>query len=160
VGGGIRTKKQVEDYLNNGVDRVILGTLALEDLKNHCNMLSAIEREFGRERVIIALDSKSGRVMTHGWTKSTEFTAGELAVGFTPYCWGFLYTNVDVEGRMQGINIAAVNEFVSSTGLPVIVSGGVSSVEDIREIEKAGAWGVVLGKALYEGKIDSKGLFK
>lgn len=160
VGGGIRTKKQVENYLNNGVDKVILGTLALDDLKKNCATLASIEREFGRDRVIIALDSKSGRVVTHGWTKPTEFTAGELAVGFTPYAWGFLYTNVDVEGKMGGVDIGDIKDFISSTGLPAIISGGISGVEDIKNIEKAGAWGVVLGKALYEGKISSTGLFR
>jgi len=160
AGGGIRSKKKIEEYLNNGVDRVILGTLALDDLKNNCELLSSLERDFGRERIIVALDSKSGRVVTHGWTKSTDFSAAELAVGFSPYAWGFLYTDVDVEGKMSGINTEGVKHFVESSELPVVVSGGISSREDIKTIDELGAWGVVLGKALYEGKLSFEELVK
>jgi phosphoribosylformimino-5-aminoimidazole carboxamide ribotide isomerase len=67
--------------------------------------------------------------------------------------WGFLYTNVDVEGQMKGVNMQAIKEVVKSSKKPVIISGGISSQQDLKEIEKTGAWGVVLGKALYEGKI-------
>ena len=139
-----------------GMDRVILGTLAINDYKNNFIIIRKLEKEFGLNRVIIALDSKQDTIVVKGWQEKTEFKTTELMKELEDRCWGFLYTNVDVEGRMQGINKARIAKVVSSTTKPVIVAGGISTEQDLEDTKEAEAWGAIVGKALYEGKIQFK----
>jgi phosphoribosylformimino-5-aminoimidazole carboxamide ribotide isomerase len=107
-----------------------------------------------KDRVIVSVDSKDKVVAVRGWTQKSQLSPSEMMQACCEHVWGFLYTDVDVEGKMEGINRQAVEEVVSATDLPVIVSGGITTGDDIRACESAGAWGIVLGKALYEGKIN------
>lgn len=159
-GGGIRDynycMKLLEEYR---IDRVVIGTLAIKDLENKKMVLESIPKKF-RDRIIVSIDSRNGEVVTYGWQKKTGVQATEAAKKFSDLCWGFLYTDVDVEGRMKGINLRKTEEVIKATKKPVIASGGISSMEDIEDLRKAGAWGVVLGKALYENRFDLSKLFK
>ena len=153
-GGGIRSYEKAVELLSHGIDRVILGTLAVNEYPEF-GILNRLAEEFGKDRVIAAIDSKDGKVVFRGWQERTQFLASEFVKNFKPgLIWGFLYTDVGVEGKMRGIEIGGIREVVDAASLPVIVSGGISSIGDIKEIRDAGAWGVVLGKALYEGKIN------
>ena len=157
LGGGIRTAGKAIEMLERGIDRIIVGTLAVEDYRNKTDRLGEIAKSCGKTRVIAAIDSRKGMVVCKGWAEKTGITTNELIKGIEDRVWGFLYTNVDVEGRMEGIDVDAIRKVVDATEKQVIVSGGISSSEDINVIEATGAWGAVLGKALYEGRIKLKG---
>jgi phosphoribosylformimino-5-aminoimidazole carboxamide ribotide isomerase len=151
-GGGLRSLDQARKALRvlGGEDRIILGTLAVRE---HPKFKTLKELGEYKERLIVSVDSKDGYVAVKGWTQKSRLTAEELMAACEKYVWGFLYTNVDVEGQMRGIQRESVERLVAATGKPVIVSGGVSSKADIEACRKAGAWGVVLGKSLYEGRL-------
>lgn len=151
-GGGIRSlekAKRVLDSLSEK-DRIIMGSLAVKEYPGFQALKQLIA---DRDRIIVAVDSKEGKVAVKGWQKKSELEASQVMAACEELVWGFLYTDVDVEGRMEGVNADGVRQVVEATSKPVIVSGGVSSEKDIEACESAGAWGVVLGKALYEGKI-------
>ena len=153
-GGGIRTIGAAREFLEYGIERIILGTLAISDYLNNFEIINELRDEFGPDRIIVALDSKKGNIVVKGWQEKTELKAHEFVRNFEGLIWGFLYTDVDVEGKMMGINLKRTKRVVESTHLPVIVSGGISSAGDIEDLKEISTWGVVLGKALYEGKID------
>mgnify|MGYP000636906420 CR=1 FL=1 len=149
VGGGIRSAEIAERLLDNDVDRVIIGTIAIEKSDD---VRELAERYPGR--VMIAIDSKGGRVVVRGWKENTCLLPVEVAEIYQDCDVSFLFTNVDVEGLMSGIDENAVKSVVGSIDKPVIVSGGVSSAEDVLKVKKAGAAGVVIGSAIYTGKIN------
>lgn len=159
-GGGVRTYEYCEKLIKEyDIDRVAIGTLAIKDYldRDIDGMLELNNYPKSiRHRIIISLDSKGGKVVTHGWKEKTEIDATSLTREYGGLVWGFLYTDVDVEGQMKGINLKRTQNIIRSTDKPVIASGGISSNKDITDLASAGAWGVVLGKALYEGKIDYK----
>ena len=148
VGGGIRSLEIAERLLNAGVERVIFGTLAVKNVK-------AVKR-FAEEypkRVMVAVDSKKGKVVVEGWVKKTELTPIEVAKLYEDCEVSLLYTNVDVEGLVSGVELEKIREVVEGTSLPVYVAGGISSLDDVRAIKRCGAVGVVIGSALYTGKV-------
>jgi phosphoribosylformimino-5-aminoimidazole carboxamide ribotide isomerase len=155
LGGGIRDEKTVETYLDIGVNSVILGTIAV---KNPDRVMKVMESVPGK--VAIGIDARSGNVAVEGWTESTEIRATDLAARFegaSPVA--FIYTDIDRDGMMKGPNIPATKEFASSTSIPVVLSGGVSSYSDITAalpLEKDGVMGIIIGRALYEGSINLK----
>jgi len=155
LGGGIRSMERAEFLLNSDIDRIILGTLAIDDYFNEFKILNELNRNFG-DRVIAAVDSRDGNVVVKGWQEKTKLKAQDFMKKAEGLVWGFLYTNVDVEGKMEGINISSIETVLSSTKKPVIVSGGISSENDIESLNNGDVWGVVLGKALYEGRIRLK----
>jgi len=155
MGGGIRDLKTAEFLLNSDIDRIILGTLVINDYFNEFKILKELNQNFGG-RVIAAVDSKGGNVVVKGWQEKTELKAQDFMKKAEGLVWGFLYTDVDVEGRMRGININSIETVLSSTNKPVIISGGISSGNDIESLNNSGVWGIVLGKALYEGHIKLK----
>lgn len=160
AGGGIRDFDYATRLLTTcEIDRVMIGTLAINDYLNDFAGLREIPEDL-RERMIVSVDSKAGSVVSHGWTKGSGIKTAELVKAFEDYVWGFLYTDVDVEGQMKGINIEHTRKVMEATKKPVIASGGITSLGDIKALKDAGAWGVVLGKALYEGKIDYKEALK
>ena len=148
-GGGIRSLEDAMHFLDLGVEKIILGTLAIKSPE----IVEKLEEKYGKERIIIALDSKQGYVAIKGWKKTTKIKATELAKKFESLVEEFLFTNIDVEGKMGGINEKIIKEVISSTKAKVIVSGGISSVEDVKKIKSLGGGGVVIGSALYTGKI-------
>jgi phosphoribosylformimino-5-aminoimidazole carboxamide ribotide isomerase len=151
-GGGIRSLKDAKDLLEFGVEKIILGTAAMDEP----TFLAKLQEEYGKERLIIALDSKKGRVVTKGWILDTGALAVEAAKTFEGLASECLYTNVDVEGKVEGPDIGAIKKIVEATTMNVIASGGISSVEDIKSMKDTGAAGVVIGTALYKKKIDFK----
>ena len=153
-GGGVRSFEYAEHILESGVDRIVLGTLVVEDMKKGFPILKNLSKEYGSQRLITSVDSKGGFVAIKGWTEKTQLKTTDLIQRTQELVWGFLYTNVDVEGQMKGVSMERIREVVGSTKKPVIVSGGITTREDVKEIKASGAWGAVLGKALYEGKLN------
>ncbi len=151
-GGGLRSMADARAFLDMGVEKIILGTMALQNP----DALEGLAEKYGPERIIIALDSRGGMVAVKGWTESTGQRASEIVRNFEPYASEVLFTDIDVEGRMAGIDSALIKEVIDATSLGVIVSGGVTTIEDIKTARDAGAGGVVIGSALYMGKLDFK----
>jgi len=152
LGGGIRSVEDARRWLETGVDRVIISTLATQDPA----CIRALSREFGRERIMPGVDAKGGQIAVHGWQE----TAGDYlswAKRFEDLGAGsLLYTNVDVEGLQQGVRFEPVKRLIDHVGIPVVVAGGVSAHSDVAGLKAAGAFGAVLGSALYCGKIRLK----
>jgi len=157
VGGGIRSKQDVEELLNLGVDRVIIGTAAI----NNPAFVEELSREYGGKHIMVALDSKDGRVATHGWARYSEFTAIELGKRFEALGAGsILFTDINTEGLLKGVNALPTKKLVEALHIPVIASGGITSLEDIKTIKETKAKGVVIGAALYVGKFTLKQALK
>jgi len=150
VGGGIRKKEDIELLLNSGIDRVILGTIAVENpdfVKEVCKIFP--------DRIIAGIDARDGYVAVKGWVELTKIKATELAQRMKEHgVWGIIYTDISRDGMLTGPNIEATKALVDSLTIPVIASGGVSSIEDIKKLAKIqNLWGVIVGKALYSGTI-------
>lgn len=153
VGGGIRDMEKIEFLLGLGINRVILGTVAIEKpdlVKEACKRFP--------QRIIAGIDARDGRVAIKGWVETTDIKATELAQRMEEYgVWGIIYTDISRDGMLSGPNIAAMREIVERIHIPVIASGGVSSLEDIKSLKDIkGLYGVIIGKALYSGAIDLK----
>lgn len=149
-GGGIRDIDDARFFLDIGAEKVIIGTLAVREQ----DTIKKLAEKYGRERVIIALDSKDGMVVTKGWREKTDMRASEIVKNYEKCASEILFTNVNVEGLMKGIDEKAIEEVVSATSLGVIVAGGIATLEDIKRVKKLGAFGAVIGSALYTGKIN------
>ena len=153
VGGGIRTVERACELLGIGATRVILGTAAVKNPK----MVGELVKLAGGARVVVALDAKSGKVAIEGWRTQTERTVLESAKEFERMGVGvLLFTSVDIEGKMAGIAASEIRKLVSAVEIPVLASGGVGSLGDVRVAREAGAAGLVVGMALYEGKFTLK----
>lgn len=149
VGGGIRNFEDAAALLKLGVSRVILGTAALQDP----GLVKSLADAFGSEFVTVALDAKNGRISIKGWTEECAQTPVEMGRRFEELGAGsLLFTNIDTEGLMRGVNPIPTKELAESVSIPVIASGGVSSLQDLRILKETGAAGVVIGSALYTGK--------
>ena len=157
VGGGIRSYETAVELLEAGIDRIIFGTVALKSP----HLIEQVANAFSPERVMVALDARKGKVAIDGWQEVTGVDATEAAKQVERIGAGsLLFTNIDVEGLMEGVDQEIIAEFVSSVSIPVVIAGGVSSVEDIGKIKDAGASGVVMGSALYKGKLDFSELLR
>jgi len=147
LGGGIRTAADAVDLLDRGVARVILGTAAVENPE-----LVAEISETHPGRVMVSLDSKDGEVLVSGWTEGTGLDPAEAAARYEELGAGsILFTDVDVEGKQAGVQTDVTKRVVDAVDIPVVASGGVASLDDIRALKDAGAAAVVVGTALYEG---------
>ncbi|HNX16884.1 MAG TPA: 1-(5-phosphoribosyl)-5-[(5-phosphoribosylamino)methylideneamino]imidazole-4-carboxamide isomerase [Methanoregula sp.] len=150
LGGGIRSVEDGGRWLETGVSRIILSTLAIKKPES----IRTLAQEYGSERVMAGVDARGGEVAIHGWQE----TAGDYigwAKTFEQLGAGYLlYTNVDVEGLQKGIAAGPVERLIGSISIPVVVAGGVSGRADVAALRKAGAYGAVLGSALYSGKIN------
>lgn len=153
LGGGIRDLATIEAYLGLGIERVILGTVA----KENPALVQEACRLFPR-RIVVGIDAKDGLVAIRGWADVTEKKATELAKEMEGFgVAAIVYTDIARDGMMQGPNIEATKTLAESISIPVIASGGVSSLEDIRNllaIEASGVSGVITGKAIYTGALD------
>jgi phosphoribosylformimino-5-aminoimidazole carboxamide ribotide isomerase len=148
VGGGIRTVEDAVGLLDRGVDRVILGTAAVRDPE----IVAAID-ERRPDSVLVSLDAKDGEVVVEGWTEGTGLDPAEAAARYEELgAAGILFTDVDVEGRLAGVQTDLVERVVDAVDVPVVASGGVASVDDVRALSDAGAAAAVVGTALYEGE--------
>ncbi len=153
VGGGIRKMSDIENLLDIGVERVIIGSAAVEDPEF---VMEAAEN-FG-EQVIVGIDARDGIVAVHGWSDSGEIDAKELAARIGDYGIStIIYTDISRDGMLNGIDAAHVADIAEHAGIEVIASGGVTSLDDIKNLkayENAGIVGAIIGKALYEGTLD------
>ena len=152
VGGGIRNIETIQAYRSSGVDRVVVGTAALHDPE----FLTFIAQQFP-QKILVGIDVRQGLVAVHGWTTVSTRTPQqvfdslkELPLG------GIVFTDISRDGMLNGPNIAALREAAENSPIPVIASGGVTTLEDIQAIQKieSNISGVIIGKSLYEGTLD------
>ena len=153
LGGGIRDLATIEAYLELGIGRVILGTVAKENpalVAEACRLFPG--------RIVVGIDAKDGLVAVRGWADVTEKRATDLAKEMEGYgVEAIIYTDIARDGMMQGPNIEATRQLAEAISVPVIASGGVSSLDDIARlmtVESAGVTGVITGKAIYTGSLD------
>ncbi len=152
LGGGIRDRATIEAWLEKGIRRVILGTAALRDPEL---VRQAAAAHPGR--VAVGIDARDGRVAVEGWAETSDVTALDLARRFEDAgVAAIIYTDIERDGAMQGPNVAATAALARAVSIPVIASGGVSSMDDLRALKASGAPldGAISGRALYEGKLD------
>ena len=152
VGGGIRTEERIEKYLSLGVDRCILGSVAVTDFDFTARML----KRYG-ERIAVGVDAKDGFVAIHGWKE----VSAEKGVDFCRRLYKagvgtVIYTDISRDGAERGTNLALYRELSAIDGLNVTASGGVSSLDELRELQRIGTSAAILGKALYTGRLDLK----
>ena len=154
VGGGIRSIETVRRYVSSGVHRVVLGTSAL----SNSTFLGQACKEFP-ERIIVGIDARDGKVAVHGWTHVSDTSAMDLVQQLAGYpIAGIIYTDIAKDGMLAGPNLEALRDMVHSSHVPIIASGGITCLHDLRAIQSLGSRiaGAIVGKALYDGKIDLK----
>ncbi|MFN5540861.1 MAG: 1-(5-phosphoribosyl)-5-[(5-phosphoribosylamino)methylideneamino]imidazole-4-carboxamide isomerase [Betaproteobacteria bacterium] len=155
VGGGIRDLDTIERYLDDGVTYIVIGTAAV---KNPGFLHEACDAFPGH--IIVALDAKDGKVATDGWSKLSGHDVVDLAKRFQDYgVEAVLYTDIGRDGMMGGVNIEATVKLAQSLTVPVIASGGLNDLDDVKKLKAAeaeGIMGVIAGRAIYEGKLDFK----
>ncbi len=159
LGGGIRDMATIERWLEAGVRRVILGTAAVKrpDLvREACRAFPA--------RIVVGIDARAGRVAVEGWAEDSEVTALELARRFEDAgVTAIVYTDIERDGALQGVNVAATAELAAALSVPVIASGGIANLDDLAAllaVTESGIAGAIIGRALYDGRIDPASLFQ
>src|SRR3974390_358699 len=155
LGGGLRTLDTMASYMEAGIDRLILGTAVLKDPDLVARALTAYPG-----RIALGLDAKNGLLAVEGWTETSSRTAAEVARELAPFNpAAIIYTDINRDGVKRGVNLEATQNLAQATDIPVIASGGVSSIDDIEtllSLEPLGVIGVITGKALYDGNLDLK----
>ncbi len=152
VGGGVRSVERARTLLAQGAHRVIVGTSAFTPAGVNAAFLQALLEAVGREPLVIALDSKDGRIVIKGWRESLAQTAESVIRSLEPYCSGFLCTYVDKEGMMQGTDLGWYRRLRAATDREITAAGGISSYEEIRELERMQIHSA-LGMAIYTGRL-------
>ena len=159
LGGGIRDMAAIERWLAAGVRRVILGTAAVKDPDL---VRAACERYPGQ--VVVSIDARGGRVAVEGWAEESEILAVDLARRFEDAgVAALVYTDIERDGALEGVNLAATAELAGTAAIPVIASGGISSLDDIAALmtlDDPPLEGAICGRALYDGRIDPASLFQ
>ena len=155
-GGGLRTSAAIQAALDLGVQRVVLGTIIVEQSQ----VMEAALARWGCERIAAGLDARDGLVQVRGWQSATALQAGPLAVSLkhSGLRW-LIFTDIARDGLQTGLNLPATLALARQSQLDVIASGGVSRLEDVRQAKEAGLPGAIVGRALYEGAIDPAALF-
>jgi len=152
VGGGVRSAARARKLIEQGAHRVIVGTAAFQR-----EVLREIVDAVGVERLIIALDSKGGKVVVKGWEEATQFTAEDVIREMEPFCSGFLCTYVDKEGLMQGTDLEWFRRLRAATGHELTAAGGITTVEEVRALKGMGIHSA-LGMAIYTGRLSLEDL--
>jgi phosphoribosylformimino-5-aminoimidazole carboxamide ribotide isomerase len=159
LGGGIRDLKTIEMWLDKGVSRVILGTIALRDpeiVNSACKAFPG--------HIAVGIDARDGMVAVEGWAETSETSALDLARKFEDAgVEAIIYTDIDRDGALQGVNVEATAGLAEQISIPVIASGGVASIKDVEEllkVQQSGIEGVIIGRALYDGRIDPAAALK
>lgn len=154
LGGGIRSLDQIEYWLSEGINRVILGTVALKKpdiVLQACRMFP--------DQIVVGIDARSGKVAVEGWIEDSDMPARDLAARFEDAgVSAIIYTDIERDGTGTGLNMDETIALAKSTSIPVIASGGLGSIEDVRAVRAASAHGIsgaILGKALYDGRISA-----
>ena len=147
VGGGIRTLEKARELISLGADKLIIGTKAVQDP----NFILELEKEIGKERIIVSFDSNNRKIMMGENDELTNLDPIDTAKRLQDHCGAFLLMCIDKEGTMQGLDIEYIKRFAEEVRTPVIASGGVGSLEDIKKLKESGVYAVVIGTALYIG---------
>ncbi len=154
LGGGIRDMATIEGWLDKGVDRVIIGTAAVRDPA----LVKQAAKEFPK-RIAVGLDARDGKVATQGWAETSELTALELARRFEDAgVAAIIYTDIARDGLLKGLNLDATIALAEATAVPVIASGGLASIDDVKALLEPRArklQGAIAGRALYDGRLDA-----
>jgi phosphoribosylformimino-5-aminoimidazole carboxamide ribotide isomerase len=150
-GGGMHSMAQVKEALDTGVSRAILGSLAIKDPE----CVRALVSEFGPERIAVSLDGRKNKVMVAGWQQESAASVTGMAADLRSMGLEWLvYTDIDRDGMQTGSDFVTTITLARETGLNVIASGGVSTVDEVKQLKEHGAAGAIVGKALYEGSVD------
>ena len=157
LGGGIRSIDYAKKLLDLDIERLIIGTMGIK----HPETITKLANEYGKERIMISLDSKDNQVVIKGWQEQIDKSPVELSNEFKEYGAGsILFTNVDVEGLLSGFYTDPIIKLKNSVDLPIVYSGGITSLNDIKQLKETNVEGVVIGSALYKNKIDLKEALK
>jgi len=152
VGGGIRSLEVIREYIEGGVKKVVLGSIVLEDEEILKEWLSLYQ-----ENIIISLDVRRDKISAYGWLKDTNLSYIEYAKRLEEKgVKEFIYTNIERDGTLSGPDLIGLEHLIDVVHTPVIASGGISSLDDIIRLKEIGAKGAIIGKALYEGRLDLK----
>ncbi|WP_288262256.1 1-(5-phosphoribosyl)-5-[(5-phosphoribosylamino)methylideneamino]imidazole-4-carboxamide isomerase [uncultured Prochlorococcus sp.] len=153
VGGGIRTQHRIEQLFSYGIDKVIMGTSAIENKE----LIKDLSNKFPG-RIIIGIDAKDGKISTRGWLEQSNILATDLVREFSSFkIASFIVTDINTDGTLEGTNEEFIKSILEITKIPVIASGGVGSISDLLSLvkfENSGLFGVIVGKALYENKFN------
>ncbi len=152
VGGGIRTIDRARALIDLGAEQVIVGTAAFSREGVDTDFLARLIRAVGRERIVVAIDVKAGRIAVKGWQESIDLGPAEVMRTLESYCAGFLCTYVDREGMMQGTDVTFFMDLRSRTDMQLIAAGGITSLDEVRTLSSAGIQ-VALGMAVYTGRL-------
>lgn len=156
VGGGIRTMEVIRDYLDNGVNRVIVGTAAI----NNPDFLKEAVTAYG-ERIVVSIDARNGYVATDGWTDTSEIKAIDLLHSLVEIgVKTIVYTDIAKDGMLQGPNFEELQTMHEASDIDVIASGGVSTVKDVKKLKETNMYGAIVGKALYDGTVTLEALLE
>ena len=151
IGGGIRSQEAIEHMLSLGVKRVIIGTKAVEQPE----FLKDMVEKFGPDAIVAGVDAKNGMVAIQGWEQVSTVSAAKLCLKMKDYgVKHIVYTDISRDGMLSGPNVEATRKLTQETGLDIIASGGVSCMEDLQALYEAGIRGAIIGKALYENRVD------
>jgi phosphoribosylformimino-5-aminoimidazole carboxamide ribotide isomerase len=153
VGGGVRSAERAVELIQQGARKVIVGTAAFHADGINDDFLRTLAGAIGREHLIIALDSKDGRIVVKGWRESTQHTAEQVLAGLEPYCSGFLCTYVDKEGMMQGTDLDWFRRLRATTALEITAAGGITTLDEVRALLAMNVH-AALGMAIYTGRLD------
>jgi phosphoribosylformimino-5-aminoimidazole carboxamide ribotide isomerase len=153
IGGGVRTPERAAKLMAQGAGKVIVGTAAFQDSGIHHVLLEQISGTIRKENILIALDSKDGRIVVKGWRESTGLTAESVIHELEPYCGGFLCTYVDKEGMLQGTDLDWFRRLRAATNHEITAAGGITTYDDVRELLNMNIH-AALGMAIYTGRLD------
>lgn len=153
VGGGVRSVERARTLVEQGAHKVIVGTAAFQGSGVNTALLNALSQAIGRERLIVAVDSKGGRIVIKGWREATELTAEHILQSLESYCSGFLCTYVDKEGMMQGTDLDWFRRLRASTSLELTAAGGITTIDEIRALMSMDIH-AALGMAVYTGRLN------
>ena len=160
IGGGLRTEEDIDRMLALGVSAVIVGTMAVK----HPDVLEKLLKKYTDEQIILGIDARNRKVSIEGWKESTKIQDVEFALRWEKSgIKRVVFTDISRDGMLSGPNLAALREMAEHTGLKIVASGGISSMEDLEQLKTLEPYGVdqvISGKAIYEGKIDLRKVFK
>ena len=160
IGGGLRTEEDIDSIIDLGASAVIVGTMAVK----RSDVLEKILNKYSDEQIILGIDARNRKVSIEGWKESTEILDVEFALRWKDSgIKSLVFTDISRDGMLSGPNLAALREMAEHTGLKIVASGGISSMEDLEQLKTLEPYGVdqvISGKAIYEGKIDLKRVFK
>lgn len=152
TGGGVRTMEDIDNRINAGASRVIIGTAAVKNP----NLVKEAVKKYG-DKIAVGVDAKNGMVAISGWEEVSNISAVDLCLKMKSYgVKTVIYTDISKDGMMSGPNIESTKELINKTGMDIIASGGVSSIADIENVNNIKAAGVIIGKALYNGALNLK----